>query len=640
MGQFRGPGRRFVPPGGKGAANPRKTIKRIFSYMEGRFRLYMGIVILCHIITSIAGVLSSLFLRVLVDDHIIPLTQMAVPEYSGLLRAILMMAGIYLLSIATSYLSQRLMANIAQGMQRNIRDDMFIHLQTLPLSYFDTHAAGDVMSHFTNDVDTLRQMLSQSVPQLLSSSLVIVFTFFAMLFTSPILTGILLAVLSLTMTIARKVASQSGRYFREQQAATGKINGYIEEMTNGQKVIKVFCHEEVAKQQFDQLNTILRDAAAKANGYANIMMPLMAQMGNVQYAILASVGGLMAVAGVGGLTLGGIISFLQLSRSLTQPLNQVSSQFNSIVMALAGSDRIFSLLDQKSEVDEGNVRLIYADQNSATGEWTEAEKGAPGACPVWAVPQEDGTVTYTALAGDVRLLNVDFGYIPDKPVLHEITLYAKPGQKVAFVGATGAGKTTISNLLNRFYDVSEGKVLYDGIDVRDIRKADLRRALGIVLQDTHLFTGTILDNIRYGRLNATDEEIYAAAKLANAHDFIARLPNGYDTMLTDDGADLSQGQRQLLAIARAAVADPPVMILDEATSSIDTRTELLVQRGMDSLMQGRTVFVIAHRLSTIRNSNVIIVLDFGQIIERGNHAELMELGQRYYGLYLGGMELE
>ena len=531
----------------------------------------------------------------------------------------------------------RTMVSIAQGTLKRIRDEMFEHMQTLPIRYFDTHTHGDIMSHYTNDTDTLRQMLAQSIPQMFSSLITIISVFFAMLFTSWQLTIFVLCFVFIMLQVTGRVAGKSGYYFIRQQKALGDVNGYIEEMINGQKVIKVFCHEEKAKEIFDQKNEELCKDASAANSFANILMPIMGNLGNLQYVLLATIGGTMALGGAGGMTVGTIASFLQLSRSFMNPISQISNQLNMVVMALAGAERIFKLMDEEPEVDEGYVTLVNAkyDEN---GELTESKERT--GLWAWKHPHGDGTLTYTKMRGEVRFYDVDFGYNEEKIVLHNISLYAEPGQKVAFVGSTGAGKTTITNLINRFYDLADGKIRYDDININKIKKADLRRSLGVVLQETNLFTGTIMENIRYGKLDATDEEVYAAAKLANADDFIRLLPNGYDTVITGNGGSLSQGQRQLIAIARAAVADPPVMILDEATSSIDTRTEAIVQRGMDALMKGRTVFVIAHRLSTVRNSDVIMVLEQGRIIERGSHDKLIAEKGKYYQLYTGAFELE
>lgn len=612
------------------------TIKRLMSYVTGQYKAQFALVMVCILISSLAGVAGSLFLKTLIDDYIAPLLLQENPVFTGLLQAILIMAGIYLAGVVATFIYNRLMVVIAQGVLKKIRDGMFSHMQSLPIKYFDTHPHGNIMSHYTNDTDTLRQMLSQSIPQVVSSIVTIIAVFIAMLSTSIYLTVLVIVMIFIMMFVVKKIGGKSGSYFKKQQQSLGQLNGYIEEMIHGQKVIKVFCHEEKAKQGFEELNEELRNNATEANTFANILMPIMANLGTLQYVLIAIVGGALAIGGIGGLTIGAIAAFLQLSRSFTMPISQVSQQVNSIVMALAGAQRIFDLMDEESEQDEGYVTLVNAkyvgdtlvETSEYTGVWA------------WKHPHEDGSVTYTRLTGDVRFYDVDFGYQANKNVLHHITLYAEPGQKVAFVGSTGAGKTTITNLINRFYDIADGKISYDGININKIKKNDLRRSLGIVLQDTHLFSGTVMDNIRYGRLDATDEEVYEAARLANADDFISTLPEGYHTELTADGGRLSQGQRQLLSIARAAIADPPVMILDEATSSIDTRTEAIVQRGMDRLMQGRTVFVIAHRLSTVQNSDAIMVLEQGQIIERGNHEKLVSEKGKYYQLYTGAFELE
>ncbi len=628
-----GPGPRGGLSGLKGSG---AAVKRLLRYVIQDYRWpFMG-VLLCILVSAAAGVAGSLFLQVLIDGYITPLLVEANPDFSGLLQAVMVMGCIYLAGVAATYLYNRMMAVISQGVLKSIRDEMFDHMQSLPIRYFDTHTHGDVMSRYTNDTDTLRQMISQSVPQMFSAVITIVTVFAAMVATSLPLTLLVLVLVAFMLVITGKIGGQSGRYFVRQQAALGKVNGYIEEMINGQKVIKVFCHEERATQDFNRLNEALCDDATQANTFANILMPVMGNLGNLQYVLIAIAGGAMAIGGVGGLTLGAIASFLQLSRSFTMPISQLSQQLNSIVMALAGAQRIFQLMDEVPETDEGYVTLVNARRQGGKLEESQTRTGLWA----WKHPHGDGTVTYTPLTGDVRFLDVDFGYEPDKTVLHNVTLYAEPGQKVAFVGATGAGKTTITNLINRFYDLADGKIRYDGININKIKKDDLRRSLGIVLQDTHLFTGTVRENIRYGRLDATDEEVEAAARLVHAHDFITRLPQGYDTPLTGDGASLSQGQRQLLAIARAAIADPPVMILDEATSSIDTRTEAIVQKGMDNLMKGRTVFVIAHRLSTVRNADAIMVLDHGRIIERGSHQKLIEDKGTYYRLYTGAFELQ
>ncbi len=621
----------------------KKTVKRLISYFKN-YRLSFVVVLICIGISALVGVFSSLFLKTLIDDYITPLLIQSVPDFSGLLRAILFMVGIYLIGVVATLLYNLIMVNIAQRILKKIRDEMFSHMQKLPIKYFDSNTFGDVMSHYTNDTDTLRQMLTQSIPQVFSSLITIVSSFFAMLAISVWLTLIILIFVFIMLKIVGKVASKSGKYFVKQQKSLGDLNGYIEEMINGQKVVKVFCYEQKAKEKFDIKNEDLFENASTANKYANILGPVVNNIGHITYVIMAVIGGIFAITaipnlnftGVNTLTLGMIASFLQLSNSFNRPVSQVSQQISSMVMALAGAQRIFNLLDEEIEKDEGYVTLVNAEYNGdklcecarSTGIWA------------WKHPHSDGSVTYTELKGEVQFYDVDFGYTDDKIVLHDINLYAKPGQKVAFVGATGAGKTTITNLINRFYDIADGKIRYDGINIKKIRKEDLRRSLGMVLQDVNLFTGTVMDNLRYGRLDATDEECIAAAKLANADSFIRMFPNGYDTVLEGDGGGLSQGQRQLLSIARAAVANPPVMILDEATSSIDTRTESIVQRGMDALMKGRTVFVIAHRLSTVRNSDVIMVLENGKIIERGDHETLIEQKGQYYQLYTGMFELE
>ena len=613
----------------------KKTIKRLMSYFK-EYKFKFTIVFICIIISTLAGVSGSMFLRTLIDEYIAPLLLQNSPVYTGLLKALTLMAAIYFTGVISSYLYNKIMVTISQGIQKKIRDEMFSHMQKLPIKYFDTHNHGDVMSYYTNDTDTLRQMLSQSIPQMFSSAITIISVFFAMLYTSVYLTLFVLISVFIMMLLANKIGGKSADYFVKQQKSIGDVNGYIEEMVNGQKVIKVFCHEQKTKEIFDKKNEELFKNASEANKFANILMPIMGNLGNLQYALIAIIGGALAVNEIGNLTLGAIASFLLLSKSFTMPINQISQQINSIVMALAGAKRIFGLIDEKIETDDGYVTLVNAQYKN--GSLTETNKRT--GIWAWKHPHGDGTLTYTKLMGDVKFFDVDFGYDENKIVLHNISLYAEPGQKVAFVGATGAGKTTITNLINRFYDLADGKIRYDDININKIKKSDLRRSLGIVLQDVNLFTGTVMDNIRYGRLDASDEECINAAKLANAHGFIKMLPDGYNKILTGNGSELSQGQRQLISIARAAVADPPVMILDEATSSIDTRTETLVQKGMDRLMYGRTVFVIAHRLSTIQNSDVIMVLENGKIIERGTHEKLISEKGKYYQLYTGAFELE
>ena len=623
--------------GPEGMAKVNKdVVKRLMSYI-GHYKLRFAAVLICIVVNALAMVSGSLYLQTLIDSYITPLLQAATPDFAPLFRSILIMGCIYAVGILACLFYNRTMVSIAQGTLKRIRDEMFEHMQTLPIRYFDTHTHGDIMSHYTNDTDTLRQMLAQSIPQMFSSLITIISVFFAMLFTSWQLTIFVLCFVFIMLQVTGRVAGKSGYYFIRQQKALGDVNGYIEEMINGQKVIKVFCHEEKAKEIFDQKNEELCKDASAANSFANILMPIMGNLGNLQYVLLATIGGTMALGGAGGMTVGTIASFLQLSRSFMNPISQISNQLNMVVMALAGAERIFKLMDEEPEVDEGYVTLVNAKYDK-NGELTESKERT--GLWAWKHPHGDGTLTYTKMRGEVRFYDVDFGYNEEKIVLHNISLYAEPGQKVAFVGSTGAGKTTITNLINRFYDLADGKIRYDDININKIKKADLRRSLGVVLQETNLFTGTIMENIRYGKLDATDEEVYAAAKLANADDFIRLLPNGYDTVITGNGGSLSQGQRQLIAIARAAVADPPVMILDEATSSIDTRTEAIVQRGMDALMKGRTVFVIAHRLSTVRNSDVIMVLEQGRIIERGSHDKLIAEKGKYYQLYTGAFELE
>ena len=611
-----------------------KTVKRVLSYLF-EYKWHLAFVFIGIMISSLAGVYGSKFLETLVDDYIKPLMLDNDPSFDGLLREIVIVGIVYALGALSTYLYNRIMVTVSQSVLKNLRDTMFAKMQTLPVKYFDTHSFGDTMSRYTNDTDTLRMMISQSIPSVASSLFTVVAVFVAMLTTNVYLTAFVLLTAFATMFVVKKIGGKSGHYFVRQQRSVGAINGYIEEMVNGQKVVQVFCREEKTKEDFNTLNNELCENAKRANIFANILGPVTNNLGHLQYILIAMLGGILAIT-TDTLTAGGVIAFLQLSKSFTNPINQVSQQINAVVMALAGAKRIFELMDEIPEEDEGYVTLVNAKY--IDGNLTETEERT--GLWAWKHPHGDGTLTYTKLCGDVRMFEVDFGYTPEKTVLHDVTLYAEPGQKVAFVGATGAGKTTITNLINRFYDIADGKIRYDGININKIKESDLRRSLGMVLQDTHLFTGTVMENIRYGRLDATDEECIAAAKLANADSFIKLLPEGYNTLLSGDGSGLSQGQRQLLAIARAAVADPPVMILDEATSSIDTRTESIVQKGMDSLMQGRTVFVIAHRLSTVRNSDVIMVLSDGRIIERGSHEKLIEEKGQYYRLYTGAFELE
>ena len=623
---------------GRKARNPKPTLSRLLGYMAP-YRKTMVVVVICILVASLAQAASSKSLQYIIDDYVTPLIGQDNPNFGPLIQFLIKIGCLYLLGIVSAFLYNFLMVKVGQGTQKKIRDSMFRHMQKLPIRYFDSHPAGDVMSRYTSDIDTLRQMISQAIPQCISSIATLVSVFVMMLITSPILTGVVLITSFGIMIVTKNVAMHSAKFFIGQQKALGAVNGYVEEMIHGQRVVKVFCHEDTCRKEFDEINETLRQNAFKAGSFTNMMGPVNNNLGYIQYTILAIVGGLLAVATKGNLlTLGALVSFLTLSRSFNMPIGHISNQINAIVMALAGAERIFQLLDEPVEADEGYVTLVNAniDEN---GNITESDKRTGHWA--WKHPhQADGTVTYTELKGDITMFNVDFGYVPEKTVLYDVTLYAHPGQKLAFVGATGAGKTTITNLINRFYDIADGKIRYDNININKICKSDLRRSLGVVLQETNLFTGTVMENIRYGKLDATDEECIQAAKIANAHDFITRLPLGYDTMLTGNGASLSQGQRQLIAIARAAVADPPVMILDEATSSIDTRTEALVQKGMDALMKGRTTFVIAHRLSTVRNADCIMVLDQGKIIERGSHDDLIAQKGTYYQLYTGAFELE
>ena len=622
---------------GRKAKNPKQTLLRLLGYLKP-YKGRLIAMVVCIIAATVATVASNASLNLLIEDYIEPMLTQQTPDFGPLIRFLCGMAAIYLAGMLATFLQHWLMVPVGQGIQRNIRNSLFTHMQKLPIRYFDTHPVGDVMSRYTSDIDTLRQMISQAIPQCISSAITIVVVFFAMLFTSPILTAIVIVSVIGIFFITKTVAMRSAKFFIGQQQALGGVNSYVEELVGGQRVVKVFTHEEACKADFDKRNDNLRANAFKAGAFTNMMGPVNNNLSYIQYSILAVVGALIVIGTQETmLTTGALVSFLLFSRTFNQPIGQVSNQINAIVMALAGAERIFQLLDEQPEEDQGYVTLVNAkyDEN---GQLTESQSRT--GLWAWKHPHGDGTLTYTELKGDITMDTVDFGYVPEKTVLHDVTLYAHPGQKLAFVGATGAGKTTITNLINRFYDIADGKIRYDNININKIKKPDLRRSLGVVLQDTNLFTGTVMDNIRYGRLDATDEECIQAAKLANAHDFITRLPEGYDTELTGNGASLSQGQRQLIAIARAAVADPPVMILDEATSSIDTRTEALVQKGMDALMKGRTTFVIAHRLSTVRNSDCIMVLDQGRIIERGTHDDLIAQKGTYYQLYTGAFELE
>ena len=626
-----GPGRR---PMGKRPKvdHPGKLLRRLLAYILKNYAPHCVLVLIGIFISVLANVQGTMFMQTLIDDYILPLLGSDNPDFSGLLHAIIRVGGFYAVGIVSTFVYNRILVNVSQGTLKRLRDDLFTHMESLPIRYFDTHSHGNIMSIYTNDIDTLRQMISQSIPQLFSSAIMIVSVFVSMIMLNIPLTVLTVFMIFLMLQVTKRISAKSSKYFIAQQKNIGSLNGYIEEMMEGQKVVKVFCHEEKSREEFRKRNDQLFESADNANKFANILMPVNAQIGNISYVLCAIVGGILALRGVGGFTLGRLASFLTFNKSINMPINQVSMQLNSAIMALAGADRVFRLLDEQPETDEGYVTLVNAKEENGVLKETKERTG------VWAwkhYHKDTDTTDYKKLAGDVVFDDVDFGYTEDKIVLHNIDMYAQPGQKIAFVGSTGAGKTTITNLINRFYDIQDGKIRYDGININKIKKADLRRSLGIVLQDTHLFTGTVMENIRYGKLDATDEEVYAAARLANADGFIKRLPEGYHTQLTGDGANLSQGQRQLLAIARAAIADPPALILDEATSSIDTRTEKIVQEGMDRLMHGRTTFVIAHRLSTVRNSDCIMVLEQGRIIERGTHDQLLEQKGRYYQLYTG-----
>lgn len=629
-----GPGNRGPRGPRPKVANPGKLFMRLLRYIFKNYVPHCIFVVICIFISVLANVQGTMFMQTLIDDYIIPLTKQSNPDFTGLAHAIGRVGIFYLIGALASYIHSRIMVNVSQGTLKSLRDEMFTHMESLPIRYFDTHSHGDIMSTYTNDIDTLRQMISQSMPQLLNSTITIVSVFVSMVMLNIPLTIVTLVMVGITLFSTKKIGGLSGKYFIAQQKDLATVNGYIEEMMNGQKVVKVFTHEQESLDEFNRRNDALFNSADNANKFANILMPINSQIGNISYVLCAMIGGMLALNGIGGFSLGRLASFLTFNKSFSQPINQLSMQMNNIIMALAGSERIFKLLDEEPETDGGYVTLVRATKKDGQIVETTEHTG------MWAwkhIHQADGSVDYIELCGDVVFDDVDFGYNPDKIVLHNVDLYATPGQKIAFVGSTGAGKTTITNLINRFYDIQDGKIRYDGININKIKKDDLRHSLGIVLQDTHLFSATVMDNIRYGKLDATDEEVIAAAKLANADTFIHQLPNGYQTKLTSDGANLSQGQRQLLAIARAAIADPPVLILDEATSSIDTRTEKIVQDGMDKLMADRTTFVIAHRLSTVKNSDCIVVLEQGRVIERGNHDQLMNEHGKYYQLYTGNL---
>ncbi len=614
----------------------RQTLTRLLGYVFREYKLQFAIVLILVVFSSLTNIASSLFIESLIDDYISPMLLQDNPVFTPLLKALAIMACIYLVGIVSSYLYNRIMSKISQGTLKTIRDEMFAKMQRLPIKYFDTHTHGDIMSYYTNDTDTLRELISRGIPEIFSMVITLVSTFVAMLCTSAYLTVLVIFLAIIMVKVTQNIGGKSSKYFVRQQITIAKANGFIEEMINGQKVIKVFSHEEQSIKDFKEINDELCNATTLANKYSNILMPALANLGNIQFVLVVVIGGLLAIYGIGGMTVGAIAAFLNLSKSFTIPISRLSQQINSIVMAMAGAKRIFKFMDEEKEFDDGYVSLVNAERDGENLKETDHYTGIWA----WKYPHHDGRLEYVELKGHIELTNVNFGYEPGKLILHDISLYAKPGQKIAFVGATGAGKTTITNLLNRFYDIEDGKIRYDGININKIKKDDLRKSLGMVLQDVNLFTGTIRENIRYGNENATDEQVYDAAKLANAHNFIMNLPNGYDTMIDGNGGSLSQGQKQLISIARAAIANPPVMILDEATSSIDTRTEKVVQDGMDKLMEGRTVFVIAHRLSTVRNSKAIIVLDHGRIIERGEHEYLLDQKGVYYSLYTGAFELE